>query len=353
MVMRSESLMKILHQDAKANELKLMPETLDDLWHLHNLIDDGDLVFAMTYRRGEEKADKLRPDRSDKVRMRLGLRVKKVEFQESEDVLRLLGVIEVGPQDLGEHHTLMTGPGDALTIIKPEWKSQHFERVKRAVASSERPSVFFVAIEDTEAVIAAAREYGIKEHATITRNPGGKMYESKPNEDEYLDEVIAKLSITLKGEPLIILGPGFVKEALAKRLREKQPGIVGPISVQHTGQAGMAGINELMKQGIGGKVFDELRVTKETRLMEELFAEIAKDGQFAYGEQEVMAAAQAGAIRTLLVLDTKVRSTSADALLRMVEDSKGEFLIVSSLHEAGRRLESLGGLAAILRYKMG
>jgi protein pelota len=36
----------------------------------------------------------------------------------------------------------------------------------------------------------------------------------------------------------------------------------------------------------------------------------------------------------------------------MVEDAKGEFIIVSSLHEAGRRLESLGGIAALLRYKM-
>ena len=106
--------MRILHQDARANEIKLLPETLDDLWHLYNLIDERDLVFAMTYRRGEEKSDKLRPDRSDKVRMRLGIRVQKVEFHETEDVLRVLGVIEQGPQDMGEHHTLMIGPGDAL-----------------------------------------------------------------------------------------------------------------------------------------------------------------------------------------------------------------------------------------------
>jgi len=52
------------------------------------------------------------------------------------------------------------------------------------------------------------------------------------------------------------------------------------------------------------------------------------------------------------VLDTKVRSSAADRLIRMVEESKGEFVIVSSLHEAGRRLDSLGGVAALLRYRM-
>lgn len=345
--------MRVLHQDAAANEIKLLPETLDDLWHLHNLIDEGDLVFAMTYRRGEEKSDKLRPDRSDKMKMRLGIRVKKVEFHESDDVLRVLGVIEQGPQDMGEHHTLMIVLHEALSIIKPEWKAQHFDRIKRAVASSEKPSIFLVAIEDTEAVIAAVREYGIKEYATITRNPGGKMYESKPNESEFLDEVVEKLRFVVQGEPLVLLGPGFVKEALAKRLREKLPELAATMTVHHTGQAGMAGIHELMKQGVGGKFLEETRVAKETRLMERLFGEIGKGGMFAYGEQEVLRAVEAGAVATLLVLDTKVRTPFADKLLRAVEESKGEFVIVSSLHEAGRRLESLGGFGAILRYSLG
>lgn len=344
--------MKVLHQDTRTNEIKLMPETLDDLWHLYNLVDDRDLVFASTYRRGEEKTDKLRAERVEKVRMRLGIRVQKVEFHESEDVLRILGVIEQGPQDMGQHHTLMISVGEPLTVIKPDWKPQHFDRIKRAIEMSEKPSMFFVAIEDTDAVIATAREYGLKEFATITRNPGGKMYESKSNETEFLDEVVEKLKMVMHGEPLIVLGPGFVKEALAKRIREKAPDISSSMVIHHTGQAGMAGINELMKQGVGGKVLDETRVARETRLMEQLFSEIGKNGMFAYGDESVKSAVEAGAVSVLLVLDTKVRSSAADRLIRMVEESKGEFVIVSSLHEAGRRLDSLGGVAALLRYRM-
>ena len=344
--------MKILHQDSRTNEIKLMPETIDDLWHLYNLVDEKDIVFASTYRRKEDKPDKLKPERIEKVRMRLGLRVQKVEFHESEDLLRILGVIEQGPQDIGEHHTLMLSPGDDVTIIKPEWKPQHFDRIKRAVSSSQKPNLFFVAIEDTDAVIAAVREYGLKEYATITRNPQGKMYDAKPNEEEFLKEVTDKLALVLRGEPLIILGPGFTKEALAKRVREKIPEAASAISVQSTGQAGMAGIHELMKKGIGGKVVDETRVAMETKLMEKLFSEIAKDGLFAYGDAAVKAAVEAGAVSVLLVLDTKVRTPSVDQLLRTVENTKGEFHIISSMHEAGRRLESLGGVAAILRYKL-
>lgn len=344
--------MKILHQDANNNEIKLLADTIDDLWHLYNLVDARDLVFATTFRRKEDKSDKLRPERTEKVRMRLGLRVDKVEFHESEDRLRILGTIISGPQDVGEHHTLMIGPGDDLTVVKPEWMPKHFDRIKQAVASSDKPSLFLVAIEDTEAVIAVVRDYGVKEVATITRNPGGKMYDSKPNEPEFLDEVVSKLTLMIHGEPLIVLGPGFTKEALVRRLREKLPEAAKNLSLQSTGQAGMAGVAELMKKGIGGKVLEESRVAKETLLVEQLFTEIAKDGMFAYGDASVRHACDAGAVKTLLIVDTLVRKHGADRLLSSVEASKGEFMIVSSMHEAGRRLESLGGVGAILRYKL-
>ena len=37
-------------------------------------------------------------------------------------------------------------------------------------------------------------------------------------------------------------------------------------------------------------------------------------------------------------------------LMDMVENMKGEVMVVSSEHEGGQQLESLGGMAAILRY---
>ena len=344
--------MKVLHQDTRTNEIKLLPESIDDLWHLENLLDENDLVYATTLRRKEDKGDKLRPERTEKVRMRLGIRVKKVEFHESDDRLRLLGTIESGPQDVGQHHTLMVGVGDGMTIVKPEWKHAHLDRIKRAVEASDRPSVVFVALEDTEAVIAVAREYGLKELATITRNPEGKMYDSKSNEHEFLDKIADTVTSVSTEAPLVILGPGFTKESLASLLREKLPDSGSDVIVLSTGQAGMAGIQEAMKRGLGGKVVEGSRVAKETRMVEQLFSEIGKDGMFAYGLDSVKTAADAGAVETLLLLDAKVRTAEADTLLRTVENSRGTFIIVSSLHEAGRKLESLGGVAAILRYKI-
>jgi protein pelota len=344
--------MKVLHQDSRTNEIKLLPESIDDLWHIYNLLDVDDKVFATTFRRKEDKADKLRPERTEKVRMRLGVGVKKVEFHESEDRLRILGSIESGPQDIGQHHTLMIGPGDDISIVKPDWKDSHLQRIKRAVDASDRPTLLFVAIEDTEAVIAAARDYGLKEIATITRNADGKMFDSKPGEDDFVEEVVGKIAPMMKDQPLIVLGPGFTKEALARKVREKHPELADYVIIVSTGQAGMAGINEAMKRGLGGKAVEESRVARETHAVERLFAAIGADGLFSYGRQSVVTAAESGAVELLLVIDSLVRDIEVERLLKTVERARGEFMIVSSLHEAGRRLESLGGVGALLRYRI-
>ena len=50
--------MKVVFKDLKHGEIKLIPENLDDIWHLYNIINDGDLVRGLTFRTEEGKDDK-------------------------------------------------------------------------------------------------------------------------------------------------------------------------------------------------------------------------------------------------------------------------------------------------------
>ena len=61
-------------------------------------------------------------------------------------------------------------------------------------------------------------------------------------------------------------------------------------------------------------------------------------------------AANAGAVETLLILDSKIREQDLDDLIRTVESQQGNVIIVSGQHDAGRELSALGGMGAILRY---
>src|SRR5205809_7380669 len=111
--------MRVLHRDTRTGEIKLRVENADDLWHLHNLVLPGDHGRASTYRREEVKTDKVRPERGEKVRVTLTIRVEGVEFQPFSVRLRLTGVIVDGPQVLGRHHTVKVAVDVGFTVVKP------------------------------------------------------------------------------------------------------------------------------------------------------------------------------------------------------------------------------------------
>ena len=85
--------------------------------------------------------------------------------------------------------------------------------------------------------------------------------------------------------------------------------------------------------------------------IDKLLEQIAKNSsKVAYGEKQIDYAINLGAVKQLLVLDTFVASKNMEPLMEMVENMKGEVMVISSEHEGGKQLESLGGMAAILRY---
>jgi protein pelota len=84
-----------------------------------------------------------------------------------------------------------------------------------------------------------------------------------------------------------------------------------------------------------------------------LLAEIGKNSsKIAYGLTQTQNAINLGAVSQLLVLDTKVASENLGDSMDMVENMNGEVMVISSEHEGGKQLESLGGMAAILRYEI-
>lgn len=345
--------MRILGEDPSNESVKLQVETDEDLWHLYNIVEIGDLVTASTTRREEKSADKIRAEKMEKKRMTLGIRIEKIEFSEDDLRLKLLGTIETGPQDIGQHHTLIFENGDNMTIQKNRWRATQIERVQRAVTESKKPRIVFVSLDQDEATIAVLRQFGLKEISTVRSGRSGKQYEEKPSVDGYHGEIQSKLKLLLEPNmPLVLLGPGFEKETLAEDLKKIDPEMYKKIHVYHTGQSGMVGINELMKAGMGSDVLRESSVGVELEAVEKLMTEIAKDGLGTYGPNEVMNAAMSGAVDKLLILDSKVREQDLDDIVRAVESQKGSVIIVSSQHDGGKELAALGGMGAVLRYKV-
>ncbi|MCL2333177.1 MAG: mRNA surveillance protein pelota [Candidatus Methanoplasma sp.] len=341
--------MRILDKDANNGNIRIMLEADEDVWHLFNVLTVGDLVTASTTRREEKAADKLRAERSEKKRMTLGIRVEKMEFSEDDIRLRVLGVIETGPQDIGQHHTLIFETGDDILITKTKWKDSQLERLDRAVRDSRKPKILFVSLDQDDATIAVLRQFGLKEIATIRSMRSGKQYDERSKEDRYHSEILSKIEpLAADNMPIVLLGPGFEKESLATEL--KSAGFKG-IHVHHTGQSGMVGVNELIKTGMGANILRESSVGVEMEAVERLMCEIGKDGLATYGPNEIRSAADAGAVDTLLILDSKLREQDLDNLIRTIESQQGKVLVISGQHDSGKELSALGGMGALLRYK--
>ncbi|UCE37858.1 MAG: mRNA surveillance protein pelota [Thermoplasmata archaeon] len=346
--------MKVLYKDKKGTEIKLLIESMDDLWHLFNMLEKGDLVWAMTHRREEKKTDKLRPERGKKKPMRLGILVEEIEFHEFADRLRVHGIINEGPQDIGSYHTLNLKEGDKISIIKETWSDHHLKRLAEAQSATKQPLVLFLSIDYDEAHFAILRQSGVQEMAHITTGESGKRYKrSKEAKTRFYREVLGKLEgLLMDPKPLIILGPGFAKEEFFNYGKNINPELFSNSTLQGTGHVGMTGIQEILKEGLAPKILHNTRVAYETNMIEELLKEISKNGNYAYGQNEVESALIAGAVSTLLVTDKLVREKKVNELLNLASEKKSEIVIINEMQDAGKKLEALGGIGAILRYKI-
>jgi len=345
--------LKIIYSDLDHGELKVMPENLDDIWHLYNTIQKGDLVRAVTYRTDDQTTDKIRNKKAGKKKMKLGVRVEEVKFHEFSDRLRVHGIIEEGPQDKGSYHTInVTAENqDKISIVKEQWKSFEIERIKEAVEQSKQGLVFFVCLDDDIATLAILRQSGVQLIADIESHRSGKQYESVNVEKEYYGEILSWVNQQKSEEtPLVILGPGFAKDHLLEFGKEKYQELCTSCMVQTTGNAGMNGIHEAIKSGVIEHISKENRVILETKLVETLFQEIKKNGLASYGSDEVMLGLENGAVDHLLIIDQMVRSKKGEDLIRLAQTQQSKFTIINSMHDAGKKLEGIGGVGGLLRF---
>ena len=346
--------LKVLGRDREAGLVKLRADTLDDLWHLRELVEEGDVVTALTWRTADigRKEDD-RGGKAEKRAMTLGVRVESVEFHPFSNWLRLLGPIVEGPQDLGSYHTIAVEPGTELTVRKLRGlRRHHEERIEEAVAATTRPLVTILSLEDNEAVVAALRQYGVQKMAEIFGHVSGKQYGSaKGAENDFFDEILMALrDYRPENAPLLVVGPGFAKERFLAYAKTKEPAAIKGAALEATGQAGMAGVHEALKRGSIERVTKESRVARETLLVEKLMTALGEGRPATYGMQEVTRACELGAADIVLVIDKLVREGPGETLLDLARSTGAQARVVSTHHEAGQRLAALGGVAALLRY---
>ena len=357
--------MKVLERNFKKGIVKLVPENLDDLWHLYNLIYAGDVVYARTTREVKLDREFGRPQKGKRVSLVLGVHVKDVVWDKALNRLRVHGRLVDAPDSVagaGAFHTLNIAVGESLTVVKEQgWAGYEVERLERASRTETAP-IIIISIDDEEYCIAVMRQYGIDVKVEHRIKLPGKLEADK--RETVLHKAFQSAVNALREvwqsvhSPIVVLGLGFVKNQFTNYLRDEASDIAKEVvEVKSVNSSGVAGIHEALRSGVLSVALRQVRVAEETEAVEEVLKRLGADRKdVTYGFSEVENADLYGAVATLLVADYSLRSLddekrlALEKMMKEVETKGGKIVVVSVEHEAGEKLLALGGIAALLRY---
>ncbi|MGA1866518.1 MAG: hypothetical protein ACMUFK_03515 [Thermoplasmatota archaeon] len=346
--------MRIIDRIETKGMFKVRVDTMDDLWYLHQAIQPGTVVGTLTFRKLEAKEDQVRADSQPRVRVYLRITVLSTEFHPFTDVLRVRGIVLEGPPEISGHHTFNVDVGTVLDRQFTEDSTEVISILEDAQRNARGTVALAVSMDDETADLFRLRDYGMEKVGTIRTQGGGKWTGKGGSWDSYYREISDLVSLNLGvGMLLIISGPGFFKESLAKLLRDE--GVIdnSRIYVMQSSSAGPGGIREaLSKGGSASKTLEGLRFIQENELLEEFMARIGKGKGATYGLEEVKRALSKGAVEVLLISERLFREGPGKVLMGEASETGSRTMVTSTSHELGDMLDRMGGAGALLRFEV-
>jgi len=358
-------------------EVALLPVEPEDMWHAHNLIAVGDIVKAHAVRKVVLESS-TGSTQSEKVHTDLRIRVTSTFFDPAASSLRVTGVVmeENKYVSMGQHHTLDLELNRKFTIIKPEgWDSVAMTTLRNAVSEDKSDALVAVVMQPGMANICLITDYQTILKQRVEGLVSSKRSDAKDKAGGYTgfyDKVLSSLLRTVDltmPRPLLLASPGFCaqdfREYIKTEGQRKSDKILMRIArdavVVHSATGHVYALNQVLKSSEVQATMRNAKFSLETSLMDQFFDRIRKDdGRAWYGPNPVEKAVREGAVGRgggiLLINNSLFRSLDIAtrkryvALVDRVTSDGGEARVLSSDHESGQRLDSLGGIAAVLTY---
>ena len=199
------------------------------------------------------------------------------------------------------------------------------------------------------------------------------MFRCEQTQDKFfqmtLDTLLRQMDLS-ESMPILIAGPGytakhfreFIIETATRTGNKALLAQKSNIVVVHAASASLDALNETLQAPEVHAQLKDTKYARETKLMEDFMTSLRKDdGKAWYGPKEVEKAAEMGALGrgggVLLISDELFRAQDVHVRRRWVklvdkvrEVEGGEVRVLSSAHQSGQRLKSLGGVAGILTF---
>ncbi len=342
--------MIILGKELKHGKVAVRAQSLDDLWQLSRIVGKGDVVAGKTTRKVKIGA----AEEAVKKTYTLSILAEGCEFK--GQALRVSGTVTEPNEDIpkGAHHTITAEPGDTLTITRQKWPKYQLDRLEQATKAQLKALI--VVFDRESALLARLKSSGYEIITELKGKVKRKDYETTGS--NFYKEIIAAMreyDERNKPDRIILASPAFWKEELMNELDAdpKTESVRKKIVSAACSSVSQNAIGEVLKRPEMETALESAVAAREMRLVDEAMVAIAKDGKVAYGRSEVRNAVEAGAAEKLLITDSEVcGNNDAEQLMNAAEETGAGVFIINSENEAGQKLNSLGGMAAMLRYRM-
>ncbi len=339
--------------------LLLIPEDADDIFTFRRILERGDSIVADTSRVIKQVKDYGRPDRGERVKVRVSLKVEQCELDSVVDRLRVSGTITETDNELvskGMGHSISVQAGDIVVVDKGrKWQDYELKMLRK---SGTGGSFVLVAIDTQEAAVARVSGTHVKVIPNIYSGQSGKRYQTKNNpnlESFFTDTDKTIMSIIGEGDRVLIFGPGETRRRFLNMLLQRSEIPKESIEVvDGVDVAGEDGIFVFLRSPAMKEAMGASKLAIVSSVLDQVMLMVNRgEAKFAMGLNEVSSAASIKAVDTVVFSDSIFATANEENVVKMlnaIESYGAKTFAVDSSTDIGLRVSSLGGVVALLRY---
>lgn len=338
------------------NSISLIPEESDDLLTLRRIIKSGDKIVGTTTRVIKQDKEYARPDRGDRVKIKIKLEVEKISLDNVLDKLRVRGkIIESNNEAVahGSHHSYLIKLNEGFNLIKKRWND-----VEKNLINSKKQKLGFllIAIDTNDCGIGRLKGTHLELTPNIYSGSSGKRYKSNFNIEKFF-EIIQKaiLSSVKEGDTIIIFGPGETRKKFGNFIQKTAIGKKHKIQIiEGIDSGGEDGIYTFTKSESMKEIMSDSKLGKVSSIIDEImFRANKKSRKFTMGFEETIKANQFAAIDSLVFSDKIIQTEDEEKIIEFLNDAEGKGVKVfsaDSTTDIGLRVTGLGGIVSLLRF---
>jgi len=338
------------------NSISFIPEESDDLLTLRRIIKKGDKIVGDTKRVIKQDKDYSRPDKGERIKIRISLDVDKVSLDNVLDRLRVQGTISESSSDdvsHGSHHALLIKLHEGFKLIKKQWTLVEKKLIK---TKNHNLGFLLIAIDTENCGIGRLKGTHLEILPNIYSGSSGKRYKTSFNIEKFFEDVQKAVTPSLKEEDVIIIfGPGETRKKFSNYLEKRLVRQKHKIEViDGIDSGGEDGIYIFTKSESMKKIMSNSKLAQVSSIIDEImFRANKKSKKFTMGFSETQKANQFGAIESLVFSEKVIQTEDEEKVidfLNQVESKGTKAYSVDSTTDVGLRVTGLGGIVSLLRF---